>query len=68
MQKKNFLFVLAVFFILNSCKLFHRTEKYGCPTDGKNVDAGKLSVDDPKAKADAKKAKKFNLEKAPITN
>lgn len=68
MIKRTTIFLLAGMIILNSCSLFHRKEKYGCPTDGKNVDAGKLAVDDPKAKADAKKAKKYNLDKMPITN
>ena len=58
----------AIIILCSACNLFHKTEKYGCPGDGKNVDAGKLAVDDPKAKAEAKKAKKYNMEKGPVTN
>lgn len=40
-----------------SCSLFK--PKYGCPTNGKNVDAGKLANGDPEAEKAARKAKKF---------
>jgi hypothetical protein len=53
--------------ILSSCKMFsnvfggvfHKKEKYGCPSNGKNVGAEKILSGDPKATKDAKKAKKF---------
>jgi len=46
---------------LSSCKLWGNIfkPKYGCKTDGRNVDAGKLANGDPEATKAAKKAKKF---------
>jgi hypothetical protein len=39
--------------------IFPKKEKYGCPTNGKNVGAEKILSGDPKATKEAKKAKKF---------
>jgi hypothetical protein len=57
---KNLLTIAALVFFLTamtSCSLFK--PKYGCPTNGKNVDAGKLANGDPEAEKAARKAKKF---------
>lgn len=43
--------------MVTSCNLFK--PKYGCPSNGKNVDAGKLANGDPEAERAARKAKKF---------
>jgi hypothetical protein len=60
---KKIIFIFCISFAVSSCSIFHRTAKYGCPTNGKNVDAGKLAAGDPKAIKDAKKAPKFRQDK-----
>jgi hypothetical protein len=47
--------------IFSSCRVWNNLfpQKYGCKTNGKNVDAGKLANGDPEAGKAAKKAKKF---------
>ena len=52
---------LGLTLLLSSCGLWNKMfpAKYGCPTNGKNVDAGKLANGDEKAMKAAKKAKKF---------
>ena len=62
-----FTVALSLMLVLSSCKMFSnvfggifpKKEKYGCPTNGKNVGAEKLMSGDPKATKDARKAKKF---------
>jgi hypothetical protein len=67
---KNLRFIAVAFSImllLSSCKMFGKVfggifpkkEKYGCPSNGKNVGAEKILSGDPKAMKDVKKAKKF---------
>ena len=59
-MKKPVLIIIGLSFALlltSSCNLFK--SKYGCPTNGKNVDAGKLANGDPEAEKAARKAKKF---------
>lgn len=54
---KNFFIIFLVICCMKiavSC-----SPKYGCPTNGKNVDAGKLASGDPEAEKAARKAKKF---------
>lgn len=60
-MKKFLLGVVMVSFMvsLNGCfisRLFHKKEKVGCPTDGRNVGAEKLLSDEKAMKA-SKKAK-----------
>lgn len=46
--------------MLSGCfisRIFQKKEKYGCPTDGRNVGAEKLLGDDPKTMKKAAKAK-----------
>ena len=51
-------FALICFMAMaSSCNLFK--PKYGCPSNGKNVDAGKLANGDPEAERSARKARKF---------
>jgi hypothetical protein len=57
MKKPILFFCVAI--AVSACSIFHHTPKNGCPTNGKNVDAGKLAAGDPKAMKDAKKAPKF---------
>jgi hypothetical protein len=62
-----FAIALSLTMMLSSCKMFgnlfggvfHKKEKYGCPSNGKNVGAEKILSGDPKAMKDVKKAKKF---------
>ena len=62
-----FAITLSLMMMLSSCKMmsnvfggvFHKKEKYGCPSNGKNVGAEKILSGDPKAMKDVKKAKKF---------
>mgnify|MGYP006899130574 CR=1 FL=1 len=61
---KNLRFIVTAFslvLLLSSCSVWNRMfpPKYGCPTNGKNTDAGKLANGDPEAMKAAKKAKKF---------
>jgi hypothetical protein len=67
---KNLRFIalaISLTMLFSSCKMlgnvfggvFHKKEKYGCPSNGKNVGAEKILSGDPKAMKDAKKAKKF---------
>jgi hypothetical protein len=64
MTMKNLRFLavaLSVTMLVSSCGLWNKMfgPKYGCPSNGKNVDAGKLANGDPEAEKAAKKAKKF---------
>jgi hypothetical protein len=44
-------------YMLSACSLFRKTEKYGCPTNGRNVGAEKLAAGDPGAVKASSKAK-----------
>jgi hypothetical protein len=52
-------FILAAFVVtlFSGCFIFQKKEKYGCPTDGRNVGAEKIAAGDPKAIKASKKAK-----------
>ncbi|MEP6676063.1 MAG: hypothetical protein ABJA78_12955 [Ferruginibacter sp.] len=59
-MKKTFLLITLASFLLSGCfiaKIFHKKEKYGCPTNGRNVGAEKL-LDENTNKEDKKAAKK----------
>ena len=45
--------------MLSGCFVFKKKEKYGCPTNGKNVGAEKILSGDKDAIKAARKAKKF---------
>ncbi len=58
-MKKILIAVVCICF-LGSCSLFkksEKTEKKGCPTDGRNVGAEKILAGDEKAVKASKKAK-----------
>ncbi len=55
-MKKLILGVTCVAF-LSSCFIFRKKEKYGCPSDGRNVGAEKIASGDEKAIRQASKAK-----------
>lgn len=60
-RMKNLPVVVALFCFATmtvSCSLF-RSNKTGCPSDGKNIGAEKLVSGDPAAEKAARKAKKF---------
>ncbi len=56
-----FTICISLIIIFSSCRVLNNLfpQKYGCKTNGKNVDAGKLANGDPEAAKAAKKAKKF---------
>ena len=56
-----FTIAVSLVVLLFSCSMWNKMfgPKYGCPTNGKNVDAGKLANGDPEAEKAARKAKKF---------
>ncbi len=56
---KKLLIVLVCILTLAGCSVFRKNEKYGCPTNGKNVGAEKILSGDKDAMKAAKKAKKF---------
>jgi outer membrane murein-binding lipoprotein Lpp len=53
--------LLAVFctWILSGCSVLKKKDRYGCPTNGKNVGAEKILSGDKAAMKAAKKAGKF---------
>ena len=54
---KKLLFAVAVLLFMNSCSLFNRAPKTGCPTSGAAVGAEKLAAGDPKAMRASSKSK-----------
>jgi hypothetical protein len=59
----TFLLYLTILSSFGSCgilkKVFKPKDKYGCPSNGKNVGAEKIISGDPDAMKAMKKAKKF---------
>ncbi|MDE3126328.1 MAG: hypothetical protein KGK14_12485 [Bacteroidota bacterium] len=60
---QKIVWVIAICLLLSGCGLFHHADRNGCPSNGKNVDAGKLAAGDPKAMKAAQKAPKFKADK-----
>lgn len=59
-MKKILLVFICASFLLNGCfisRIFAKKEKYGCPTNGRNVGAEKILAGDKKAIEAEKKAK-----------
>ncbi len=56
-MKKLIIAITCVSFLCG-CFVFQKKEKYGCPSDGRNVGAEKLLSNDPKDAGDAKTARK----------
>jgi hypothetical protein len=54
---KKFIVGLICLAFLSSCFIFRKKEKYGCPSDGRNVGAEKIAAGDEKAIRQANKAK-----------
>ena len=55
-MKKIFIPITFIF-LLSSCAIFQKKEKYGCPSSGAAVGAEKLASGDPKALKAAGKSK-----------
>ncbi len=56
---KRIIVGLVCIWIFSGCSVFRKNEKYGCPTNGKNVGAEKIASGDKDAIKAARKAKKF---------
>jgi hypothetical protein len=56
---KKILKVVLCAWILSGCSVLKKKEKYGCPTNGKNIGAERLLSGDKDAIKAARKAKKF---------
>jgi hypothetical protein len=56
---KKFLFVVIIGWVFSGCSIFRKQEKYGCPTNGKNIGAERILSGDKDAIKAAKKAGKF---------
>ena len=59
-MKKAILILTLASFVMSGCfisRIFHKKDKYGCPTNGRNVGAEKILAGDKKAMSAAKKAK-----------
>lgn len=54
---KKILLSLFVISLLSSCFIFKKKEKYGCPSNGRNVGAEKIAAGDEKAIRASNKAK-----------
>ena len=57
---KKFILAFFVLSMLNSCfisRIFQKKEKYGCPTNGRNVGAERIAAGDEKAIKASNKAK-----------
>jgi len=62
-HSKSILVLTGICIAMASCSLFNHANRNGCPSNGKNVDAGKLAAGDPKAMKEASKAPKFKADK-----
>lgn len=54
---KKIIFAFACISFLSGCFIFRKKDKYGCPSNGRNVGAEKLASGDPKALKASSKAK-----------
>jgi hypothetical protein len=56
---KKIFFVVICAWIFSACVIFKKKNKYGCPTNGKNIGAERILSGDKAAMKAARKAKKF---------
>lgn len=54
---KKFILGFIVLSLMNSCFIFKKKEKYGCPSNGRNVGAEKIAAGDEKSIKASNKAK-----------
>jgi len=60
-MKKAVLYIFLVSFLLSGCfisNIFHKKDKYGCPSDGRNVGAEKIVAGEKVKKAKYRGGKK----------
>lgn len=55
---KKLIIAITCISFLSGCFIFQKKEKYGCPSDGRNVGAEKLLSSDPKDAGDIKASRK----------
>lgn len=58
---KKLLIGITIITLFTGCFIFQKKEKYGCPTNGKNIGAERLLSGDKEAIKAARKAKKFKV-------
>jgi hypothetical protein len=58
LHMKSLIILVGLSFIISSCGIF-RSQKNGCPTNGRNVGAEKILANDPQAIRAANHAAKF---------
>lgn len=58
-KMKKILIALICCWIFSGCSIFRRHEKYGCPSNGKNIGAERVLSGDKAAIKASKKAAKF---------
>ena len=56
---KKIIILIICGYLFSGCSIFRRHQKYGCPTNGKNIGAERILSGDKAAIKAAKKAKKF---------
>jgi hypothetical protein len=56
-MKKILLALITICFLMSSCFIFKKKDKYGCPSDGRNIGAEKIASGDEKAIKASNKAK-----------
>lgn len=56
-MKKILLALTTICFLMSSCFIFKKKDKYGCPTDGRNIGAEKIASGDEKTIKASNKAK-----------
>jgi hypothetical protein len=54
---KKIIIAVTCLYFLSACSLFKKSEKTGCPSNGRNVGAEKILAGDEKAMKESKKAK-----------
>ena len=54
---KKIIVALVCISYLSGCFVFQKKDKYGCPTDGRNIGAEKIAAGDEKAMKASEKAK-----------
>lgn len=54
---KKIIIAVTCLYFLTACSLFKKSEKTGCPSNGRNVGAEKILAGDEKSIKESKKAK-----------
>jgi hypothetical protein len=57
---KRLIIFAACCWMFSGCSIFRKQQKYGCPTNGKNIGAERILSGDKDAIKAAKRAGKFN--------